>query len=155
MLLDCNECGTQISDTTADCPHCGSPRKSSQPPPAEHPQQKITEEKKSRARLWPILMFLSLLSLSYYAVTWTPEPLWNCESSSTERQARRIASSNQGVVKFDIIEFRNARTMSSQPDRLICEADIVLGNNAETVLHYTFTRNRDGVVITTRLARRF
>lgn len=155
MLLDCNECGTQISDTTADCPRCDSPRKSSQPPPAEHPQQQITEDKKSRARLWPILMFLSLLSLSYYAVTWTPEPLWNCESSSTERQARRIASSNQGVVKFDIIEFRNARTMSSQPDRLVCEADIVLSNNAETVLHYTFTRNRDGVVITTRLARRF
>lgn len=45
--------------------------------------------------------------------------------------------------------------MSSQPDRLVCEADIVLSNNAETVLHYTFTRNRDGVVITTRLARRF
>lgn len=162
MLTSCYECGKQLSDAAPACPHCGAPMNGSKapaqavaaPPPA----------KKTKWYTWVAAVILGLILINYIgalmdrteATAGSSSGLPACDSSRAERLARNTVEDNQSaLLKFEIIVFRNPQTISSAPERVDCEAEVVLSNTVETKLAYSFFRNADGTFVETKLERTF
>ncbi|MBP5391236.1 MAG: zinc-ribbon domain-containing protein [Bacteroidales bacterium] len=65
-LITCKECGKQVSDQAASCPHCGAPVKAATPAPAQQQmnyQQQIEAQQKSQQKsMMKTMLFSTLIS---------------------------------------------------------------------------------------------
>ncbi|MBP5518024.1 MAG: zinc ribbon domain-containing protein [Bacteroidales bacterium] len=65
-LINCRECGKQISDQAASCPHCGAPLKATPAPQqntaVDYQQQIQAQQKAQQKSMVKTMLFSTLLS---------------------------------------------------------------------------------------------
>lgn len=65
-LITCKECGKQVSDQAASCPHCGAPVKATAPSPAQqqtnYQQQVAAQQKSQQKSMMKTMLFSTLIS---------------------------------------------------------------------------------------------
>lgn len=63
-IISCSECGGQVSDKAAACPHCGAPIASVTPTPELHIENRIPMKSTTIAAL--LCLFLGFLGTHYF-----------------------------------------------------------------------------------------
>lgn len=69
-LINCRECGKQISDQAASCPHCGAPLKTNPAPQqnqapsqaVDYQQQVAAQQKSQQKSMMKTMLFSTLIS---------------------------------------------------------------------------------------------
>ena len=73
-LITCKECGKQVSDQAASCPHCGAPIKAATPASAQqqqmnYQQQVAAQQKSQQKSMMKTMLFSTLISTALSFVT--------------------------------------------------------------------------------------
>jgi len=65
-LTQCEECGREISDRAAACPHCGNPGRAAAAAPAAatRPAPRASQRAKPTSSLWPVIVVLALIAIA-------------------------------------------------------------------------------------------
>ena len=63
-LITCKECGKQVSDQAASCPHCGAPIKAAAPAQQQmnYQQQVAAQQKSQQKSMMKTMLFSTLIS---------------------------------------------------------------------------------------------
>ncbi|MBE6244151.1 MAG: zinc-ribbon domain-containing protein [Bacteroidales bacterium] len=62
-LIKCKECGKEISDLAASCPHCGAPLKAASTAPQPNYQQQVVDQQKAQQKsMMKTMLFSTLIS---------------------------------------------------------------------------------------------
>ena len=72
-LIKCKECGKEISDLAASCPHCGAPVNTT-PAPAQqqqinYQQQAMAQQKSQQKSMLKTMLFSTLISSAISVIT--------------------------------------------------------------------------------------
>ena len=69
-LIKCKECGKEISDLAASCPHCGAPLKAAATSPQPNYQQQVIDQQKAQQKsMMKTMLFSTLISSAISFIT--------------------------------------------------------------------------------------
>ena len=69
-LIKCKECGKEISDLAANCPHCGAPLKAAATAPQTNYQQQVIDQQKAQQKsMMKTMLFSTLISSAISFIT--------------------------------------------------------------------------------------
>ena len=70
-LINCKECGKQISDKAASCPHCGAPVNAAPAPQqaVDYQQQAKAQQKSQQKSMVKTMLFSTLISTAISFIT--------------------------------------------------------------------------------------
>lgn len=113
-LVNCKECGKEISESAISCPNCGAPQQN-------NGHEAIVENKqKSSLKIWGLFIGMVLLvGGGYYAYNQiNHDPMLNCDSEQATSMINEIIT-ERGLMYTELGDFK---TLESSPGKTECFA---------------------------------